>query len=69
MKTRNICDRCGAGKCCLILSTFNLDMVCLPCKRREEAHPDYDRASDAEREHSRLGTHGTFAGVGKPEDL
>jgi hypothetical protein len=65
----NKCDRCGAGNCPLILSMFNLDMLCLDCKQKEEKHPDYQKACDAEREQVRLGTAGTFVGIGKPADL
>jgi hypothetical protein len=48
---------------------FNLDMICLSCKKREENHPRYQKACDSERRAVLDGTAGSFPGIGKPADL
>lgn len=49
-------------------SMFNTDTLCLDCKKREEAHPAYERAQKAEQEAVRRGDR-TFSGIGLPPDL
>jgi len=63
-----ICDRCGKETQATIMSTFNTEMICLECKAKERAHPDYERARAAEARAVRAGDY-NFPGVGKPSDL
>jgi len=68
-KIKGICDRCGLphnGR--TIMSKFNTDTICMPCKDKEKAHPDYKKASDAEIEQVRQGNY-NFTGIGLPKDL
>ncbi len=50
------------------MSKFNKDEICMPCKDKEQAHPDYKRASDVEIEEIKKGNY-NFEGIGLPEDL
>ncbi|TLS48846.1 gamma-glutamylcyclotransferase [Paenibacillus antri] len=62
------CDRCGKKLTVRTMSMFNSDTICLDCKKKEEAHPDYVRARQAEREAVRRGD-GNYSGIGLPPDL
>ena len=46
---KKICDRCGGsldgGR---IMSSFNLDCLCMNCKEKEKEDPDYQKALEAE---------------------
>jgi hypothetical protein len=64
------CARCaeefaGSGS---IMSVFNTDQICLECKQKEEAHPDYEKARKAEAAAVSRGDY-NYAGIGKPADL
>jgi hypothetical protein len=66
---RSTCDRCGAGPgVATIMSKFNNDIICMACKTKERAHPEYQKASDAEIRAVRQGDY-NFPGIGKPADL
>lgn len=47
---------------------FNFDWICSVCKKKETAHPDYKKASDAEAEAVRAGVK-NFPGIGCPIEL
>ncbi len=61
------CERCGAdlSKVSSIVSKFNTETICSPCKARERAHPDYKAADAAEVAAVRAGDM-NFPGVGWP---
>lgn len=63
-----ICDRCGNETRTYTMSMFNAQEICMECKKREEQHPDYQRACDAERAACAMGDY-NFPGIGLPEDL
>ena len=64
------CERCGAdlNKVSSIVSKFNTETICSPCKDRERAHPDYKAADAAEAallaEHEGAGARGRDGGAG-----
>lgn len=64
------CERCGAdlSQVSSIVSKFNTDTICIPCKTRERAHPDYKAADAAEIAAVRAGNM-NFPGVGCPDVL
>ena len=63
------CQRCHNPKpLCLTMSRFNTQMVCPDCEDKEKAHPDYQKAVDAELAQVRAGNT-NFQGIGKPADL
>lgn len=62
------CDRCHAEGNAFSMSYFNTQMICPECENAERAHPDYQRAVDAEREAVANGDH-NFEGIGLPADL
>jgi len=62
------CDRCGYIAPVRTMSWFNDDMICMACNKRETAHPDYNKARDAERSAVYAGNT-NFPGIGKPADL
>lgn len=62
------CQRCGEHAATSICSTFTIEQICLACKGREESHPDYERARQAEADAVRGGDY-NFPGIGKPADL
>ena len=62
------CQRCGMKTSESTLSMFNTDELCVLCQRREEAHPDYQKACDAEYA-ACLGGNYNFPGIGLPDDL
>ena len=57
------CQRCGTQTDGHIMSMFNLDLICLPCKDKEEQHPLYDKAVAAEAAEVKKGNH-SFPGIG-----
>ncbi len=67
-KVKGHCDRCGQKASVTIMSKFDEDMICMPCKKEEKAHPDYQRASDEELKACQSGNL-NFEGIGLPEDL
>lgn len=62
------CDRCHAEGNAFTMSRFNTQMICPDCEDAERAHPDYQRAVDAEREAVMNGDY-NFDGIGLPADL
>ena len=64
------CPRCGKNLRTFVsvMSMFNLERICMPCKRKEKAHPDYEKAAAAERQAVRDGVR-NYPGIGKPADL
>jgi hypothetical protein len=50
------------------MSTFNTQILCLDCKRKERQHPAYPKAAEAENEAVRRGDM-NFPGIGLPSDL
>jgi hypothetical protein len=62
------CSRCGKKTYAFIISMFDKKWVCLDCKSKEENHPQYNKACQADLEAVRQGNF-TFKGIGKPEDL
>jgi len=62
------CERCGKPTRVTIGSMFNTEMICLDCKEREKAHPDYERARQAEARAVRSGDY-NYSGIGRPADL
>jgi len=67
---KTFCDRCGKNlrTFASIMSRFNTDIICLPCERKEKAHPDYEKAAEAERQAVKNSIR-NFPGIGKPKDL
>jgi hypothetical protein len=46
---KSICDRCGEPtNGVTIMSIFNEDIICMPCKEAEKKDPEYNAASKAE---------------------
>lgn len=62
------CDRCGKKTWVTIMSMFNTQEICMDCKDKEEQHPGYEAAREAESRAVRRGDY-NFHGVGKPDDL
>ena len=64
------CARCGADLATVgsIMSKFNQDTICMGCKARELAHPDYKAADAAEIAAVRAGNY-NFPGIGAPAVL
>ena len=67
---RDICDRCEQPPInnTTIMSKFNTQVICTPCKEKEKEHTDYETACEAEDQAIRNGDL-NFPGIGKPEDL
>ena len=61
------CDRCGKelGPA-RIMSMFNTDVICIPCKEAERKHPDYKKAVEADIAEIRKGNF-NFEGIGYRE--
>jgi hypothetical protein len=47
---------------------FDESMICMECKKKEEAHPSYEEARKKEAEEVRKGNY-NYRGIGKPKDL
>ncbi len=62
-----VCQRCGEETIATIMSMFNTQDICLDCKKKEEKHPDYKKARDAEAEQVRQGNY-NFKGIGLPKE-
>lgn len=63
-----ICDRCQKDVMAFTGSFFNLQTICLDCAERERAHPDFQKAHDAEVAAVRAGDF-NFRGIGLPNEL
>ena len=54
--SKSECDRCGEPTDGITtMSMFNEDIICMNCKDLEKEDPDYERASNIEREQIRKG--------------
>ena len=62
------CDRCKQVTISYTMSIFNTDQICPPCEEKEQAHPQFQLAKDAENAAVVRGDL-NFPGIGKPEDL
>jgi len=62
------CTRCQRETMTHTMSMFNTDLICIPCKDKEKAHPEYDNAVEAERNAVIQGDY-NFKGIGKPDNL
>lgn len=62
------CHRCRKEATCHTMSKFNTQLVCMECLEKEQAHPAYAKASEAEERAVRSGDR-NFQGIGKPADL
>ncbi len=62
------CPRCRNESTVSIMSKFNTEEICIPCKDREEKHPLYAEADQAEVAAVRNGNY-NFQGTGCPADL
>ena len=63
-----VCDRCNKKTRFHIMSMFNCDELCVACKEKERAHPEYKSARIADDAAIQAGNF-DFPGVGKPADL
>lgn len=61
------CDRCEAETQATIMSYFNTDTLCLPCKADEKELPTYSAAVEAEHHAVRQGNY-NFQGIGLNEE-
>lgn len=64
----NFCQRCRRPTNITTMSMFNTDMCCPECTEEERAHPDFQKARDAELEALQSGDY-NFPGIGLPADL
>lgn len=62
------CDRCCRITSVWRMSRFNTDRICPECELKEQNHPMYARAVEAELEAVRAGNL-NYEGIGKPDDL
>jgi len=62
------CPRCQCKTSTRIMSKFNFDEICSPCKEIEIRHPLYELASKAEHEQMMKGNR-DYEGIGCPKDL
>jgi hypothetical protein len=67
-KIRGYCDRCCKPATITIMSKFNKDVICIPCKEEEKLHHKYKEASDVELAECKKGNY-NFEGIGLPDDL
>ncbi len=63
-----ICERCKQETISYSMSIFNTEQICPPCEEKEQAHPQFQLAKDAENAAVTRGDL-NFPGIGKPEDL
>ncbi len=55
---KSICDRCGEStNNVTTMSMFNEDVICMNCKDEEKNDPEYQAASEAEREEIKKGNY------------
>lgn len=62
------CDRCYKETRISVVSYFNTDTICIDCRAKERAHPEYQKAVDAEVEAVKAGNL-NYSGIGLPPDL
>ena len=63
-----ICPRCQRNVQDSICSFFNTEDICLRCAEKEQSHPKYPEAREAEQRAVLAGNY-NFPGIGLPEDL
>lgn len=63
-----ICDRCYTETNVHTMSMFNTQEICMDCRKKERAHPGYEKARQVEADQVRQGNY-NFQGIGKPKDL
>ena len=64
----NHCDRCRKEAQITTMSFFNTDIICMECGEKEQNHPKYKEAKEAEVQAVANGDY-NFPGIGKPSDL
>lgn len=57
------CPRCGTKTNVTIMSMFNTQDICIPCKDKEKEDPEYERARKEEMEACKRGDF-NFKGIG-----
>jgi hypothetical protein len=57
------CERCGTETKATTMSMFNTDVICMPCKETERAHPRYEEACTKENAEIKKGNF-NFEGIG-----
>lgn len=62
------CQRCYKETNITIGSMFDESMICMDCKKKEEAHSSYEEARKKEAEEVRKENY-NYRGIGKPSDL
>lgn len=68
------CERCGGsllnadGHKEFAHSMFNLERICMQCKKKEREHPKYKEALDAVRREESRGNR-EYEGIGCPPEL
>jgi len=67
MMMSNVCNRCREEVTVTTMSYFNEDTICMECRKKERAHPDFKKARDAEHAEVSRGNY-NFEGVGLPSD-
>ena len=68
MRIPTKCDRCHKPMTCSTMSRFNTQMICKSCEEKEQKHPKYKEAYDAEFQACKSGNM-NFPGIGLPLDL
>jgi len=58
-----ICDRCHKETTSWTMSMFNEQEICMDCKDKERARPDYKQAQEAERAQVQQGNY-NYKGIG-----
>jgi len=59
------CQRCGKETLVHSMSWFNTQEICMECRKEERAHPDFEKAKQAEEAMVRMGNF-NFDGIGWP---
>ena len=62
------CKRCHTKTDTTIMSTFNTQVICMECKKKEEEHPKYPEARAAEEAAVKRGDY-NYLGIGLPAGL
>ncbi len=62
------CERCKGETTSFKGSYFNIEIICVPCKEKEEKHELYQLAVQEENRQVRMGNY-NFEGIGLPNDL
>ena len=69
MELYDNCQRCtGKTHGITTMSMFNNDILCMPCKNKEVAHPLYGAAVDMDNNEIKKGNY-NFEGMGLPNEL